>query len=356
MAAGVTTSTQPNGKRAVVFINRLPTADPLPQRYTVTIPARQNELPAFPRLSPPMPQRQSLQPKPQPRPLPAALDADEVNPRTWRRIELLAWKADEETCDVVLLRPLWWIEQAGAKVGGLIRLAMPEMGVAGPAKVLSIGPCPRMQERKPGTQVVTGTFKHKAKMVLHLHLKGLDKPIGVTPNHPMYSLDRGDFIPAGNLRIGERLKTYTGVSAVVTLIDQVPGEQAVYNLEVHRDHVYYVSNLGVLVHNTYAVTQAIDNLRFSGARIIDPVKTATHHEIANAFAGTGLKPSSHFIMRLKHQRTEDLGLHTFGDLESIFKNGQRVKLADGKLISLQHGNFEIIINSGTGTLVTISPR
>lgn len=253
MAAGVTTSTQPNGKRAVVFINRLPTANPLPQRYTVTIPARQDELPSFPRLLPPMPQRQSLQPKPQPRPLPAAVDAEEVNPQTWRRIELLAWKADEETCDVVLLRPLWWIEQAGAKVGGLLRLAMPEMGVAGPAKVLSIGPCPSIQEGQPGTQIVTGTFKHKAKLVLHLHLKGLDKPIGVTPNHPIYSLDRGDFIPAGNLRIGERLKTRDGVATWVTKVDTIPGKQTVYNLEVHRDHVYYVSNLAVLVHNSYVL-------------------------------------------------------------------------------------------------------
>ncbi len=266
MAVGVTTSAQPNGNGAVVFINRLPTTDPLPQRHTVTIPARQDELPTFPRLLPPMPQRQALQPKPQPRPLPAALDAEEVNPQTWRRIELLAWKPNEETCDVVLLRPLWWIEQSGAKVGGLIRLAIPEMGVAGPAKVLSIGPCPPIQERQPGLQIVTGTFKHKAKLVLHLHLKGLDKPIGGTPNHPIYSLDRGDFIPAGNLRIGERLKTRDGVATWVTKVDTIPGEQTVYNLEVHRDHVYYVSNLAVLVHNSYVLQ--------SGQKVLKPATVA----------------------------------------------------------------------------------
>lgn len=206
----------------IVYLRR---PDEQPGVYTVTLPPPSPE----PRIRVP-----DRAPAPLPKPQPRSVDAEDVDPATWRRIELLAWKPDEETCDIVLLRPTWWIEQAGAKVGALIRLAMPEMGVDGPAKVLSIGPCPRMQERKPGTRVVTGTFKHKAKLVLHLHLEGLDKPIGVTPNHPIYSLDRAEFIPAGKLRVGERLKTHTSVSAVVTEIVAVPGEQAVYNLEVHR--------------------------------------------------------------------------------------------------------------------------
>lgn len=261
MATGINTSTQQNGNASgVTFINRLPTADPLPQRYDVIIPARQDEMPVFPRRLPFTPDRQAPQLKPQPRPLPAALDAEEADPKTWRRTELLAWKADEETCDVVLPRPLWWIEQSGAKVSGLICLAMPEMGVAGPAKVLSIGPCPRLEAG--AGQIVTGTFKHKAKLVLQLYLAGLDKPIGVTPNHPIYSLDRAEFISAGNLRIGERLKTRDGAPTHVTKVVTVPGEQGVYNLEVHRDHVYYVSNLAVLVQNSYVLQ--------TGQRVLKP--------------------------------------------------------------------------------------
>jgi hypothetical protein len=129
---------------------------------------------------------------------------------------------------------------------------MPEMGVAGPAKVLSIGPCPPLDPPVPGrrTQVITGTFKHTANSVLHLYVSGLPEPIGVTPNHPMYSLDRNEFIPAGALRIGERLQARDGTATWVTQVVSVPGKQSVYNLEVHRDHVYRVSSLGLLVHNT----------------------------------------------------------------------------------------------------------
>ena len=102
-----------------------------------------------------------------------------------------------------------------------------------------------------------------------------------------------------------------------------------------------------------------DSFAFRGARVIDPLRTATHHEIANAFAESGLTPSGHFIMRVKDRRTEDLGLHTFGDLEAIFRRGQVVPAGDsdlGQIVSLRHGKFEVVINARTGTLITLKPR
>lgn len=102
-----------------------------------------------------------------------------------------------------------------------------------------------------------------------------------------------------------------------------------------------------------------DHFAFVGARVIDPLRTATHQEIANAFAGSGLRPSSHFIMRVKDLRTQNLGLHTFGDLEAIFRRGEVVaagERARGQLISVRHGIFEVIINADVGTLITLKPR
>lgn len=61
-------------------------------------------------------------------------------------------------------------------------------------------------------------------------------------------------------------------------------------------------------------------------------------------------------MRVKDARTENLGLNTFGDLEAIFKNGQVTPIESGKLLSVVYGNFEVIINAGTGTLITLKPR
>jgi hypothetical protein len=102
-----------------------------------------------------------------------------------------------------------------------------------------------------------------------------------------------------------------------------------------------------------------EQFSFRGARVIDPLRTATHHEIAAAFAETGLTPSNHFIMRVKDLRTEALGLHTFGDLEAIFRRGLVVPAGDtelGRLVSVQYGKFEVILNVATGRLITLKPR
>ena len=80
-------------------------------------------------------------------------------------------------------------------------------------------------------------------------MAGLDKPLGVTANHPIYSVDRRDFVRASELRLGETLRHLTGTTQI-TRIAPIPGEQPVHNLEVHGHHVYHVTNVGVLVHNS----------------------------------------------------------------------------------------------------------
>lgn len=174
-------------------------------------------------------------------------DGQEVDPQTWCRIQLATTNHLGYPSDVVLLRPLRWIEEHGATAGATIEISMPEQGVEGPARVISIDACPEIQEG--GGRVVTGTFCHRRGNILQLHLAGTDEPIGVTDNHPIWSVDRQKFIPSAELRLGERLRPLGGL-AEISQIQHLPDEQHVYNLEVHGDHVYHVSTLGVLVHNT----------------------------------------------------------------------------------------------------------
>ncbi|MFN6103138.1 MAG: polymorphic toxin-type HINT domain-containing protein, partial [Planctomycetaceae bacterium] len=71
-------------------------------------------------------------------------------------------------------------------------------------------------------------------------------------NHPFWSADRQDFVPAGALTIGEHLRTESGTLRQVTRITPRRGPPvAVFNLEVDAEHVYFVSTAGVLVHNAY---------------------------------------------------------------------------------------------------------
>jgi hypothetical protein len=69
-----------------------------------------------------------------------------------------------------------------------------------------------------------------------------------TPVHPVWSLDRGDWVPLAELTEGETLQGHTG-PAIVLHLSLHQAAQPVYNLEIHGEHVYQVGELGVLVHN-----------------------------------------------------------------------------------------------------------
>ncbi len=172
----------------------------------------------------------------------------EVDQAIWRKIDLVMPKGDNTRFDteIVLLRPLGWIEDLEVAVGRSVELRMPEMGAVGPALIRSIEPCPPIH---PGCgRVVTGTFTHDSDSVLNLRLEGSEETIGVTPAHPIYSEDRQNFVAAGELITGERLSPLTGLAQVKS-VDNWSGVTQVYNLEVNVEHVYRVTASGLLVHN-----------------------------------------------------------------------------------------------------------
>jgi hypothetical protein len=173
-------------------------------------------------------------------------DHKDVDPIAWRRIDLVRSEEAGGRCEITLLRPQRWIDETGAEVGGTIELSLPEQTIEGPAQVVSIGPCPPIPSGRG--HVVTGTFAHVSSRVLQLHFSGMSEPLGVTGNHPIYSVDRAAFVAAEDLKPGERVEHLTATARLVK-VERLPGEHRVYNLEVHGEHVYRVASLGILVHN-----------------------------------------------------------------------------------------------------------
>lgn len=212
----------------------------------------------------------------------------EVDPDTWRLIELRAPKEDGSYADVRMLRPLWWLEEQAnpptysleigyddlgesyvilvvdeptvpaestrfdpaTLVGQTLYISVPECGIDGDAHVLSIGQCPQISPRPgPEFQVATATFKHHGAQVLDLYIDGLDAPIGATPNHPFWSEDRQEFVRADELVVGERLLQADASITTLVAVTQRPGIHSVYNLEVQVEHTYHVAANGILVHN-----------------------------------------------------------------------------------------------------------
>ena len=128
----------------------------------------------------------------------------------------------------------------------VVWLELPEMGCVGWARVVN----QRTFQYTPGVgNLVTGTFRHISDDVIDLTVEGQDKPIGVTNSHPFWSVDRQEFVPAGELLQGERLLLFSGDTARVTQKLPRPGPHVVYNIEVFGEHVYQVTLDGVVVHN-----------------------------------------------------------------------------------------------------------
>ena len=177
----------------------------------------------------------------------APSDFGEFHAANWRLVKMVVRKPDHEWMKVTLARPQAWIEAAQRDSEGRIWLEFKELGIANWANVLAIEPCPEAAVGEG--RLVTGKFEHSSAEVIDLHVDGVSEPIGTTSNHPFWSEDRRDFVQAGRLRIGERLRLRDGSTPVVTAA--VPRSQSVpvFNLEVDGEHVYYVAASGVLVHN-----------------------------------------------------------------------------------------------------------
>ena len=126
-------------------------------------------------------------------------------------------------------------------------LELPEMAVVGWATLTNVDE--NVDVQNGAGNVVTGTFAHIAENAINLLVEDQKEPIGCTDNHPFWSVDRQDFVPAGELLEGERLLLYNGETKLVVQKLPRPGPQVVYNLEIYGEHVYHVSADGVLVHN-----------------------------------------------------------------------------------------------------------
>jgi hypothetical protein len=141
-----------------------------------------------------------------------------------------------------------WIEQAQRNRDGRLWLELSELDIANWATVVGIDECPAQIEGEG--RLVTGRFEHSSAEVLNLYVEGEPDPIGTTASHPFWSQDRQAFVSAESLTATERLRLENGRTAAVIRIEQLPGTQSVFNLEVDGEHVYHVGLNGVIVHNS----------------------------------------------------------------------------------------------------------
>ena len=99
-----------------------------------------------------------------------------------------------------------------------------------------------------GLKKVKQTFVHDETEIVHVTIAG--ETIDTTAEHPFYVEGYG-FKPAGELQSKDKVVLLDGTIAEVETIEVEHLEEPikVYNFEVEDWHTYYVSGIGVLVHN-----------------------------------------------------------------------------------------------------------
>ncbi|GIF76123.1 polymorphic toxin-type HINT domain-containing protein [Asanoa siamensis] len=138
--------------------------------------------------------------------------------------------------------------------------------VAGTVVVLADGTRKAIEQVEPGDTVLATdprTGRTEARQVTHTIRTDSDKEyvevtvqggdtLTTTDHHPFWSVTRGRWVDAGDLRPGELLRTSAGTYVQVGAVRTFEAERITYDLTVDGIHTYYVGAgaQSVLVHNT----------------------------------------------------------------------------------------------------------
>ncbi|MFB5759850.1 polymorphic toxin-type HINT domain-containing protein [Paenibacillus medicaginis] len=93
---------------------------------------------------------------------------------------------------------------------------------------------------------VVGLFQKQADKIYYVHIG--DEIIEVTGEHPFW-LDGKGWTLVKDLNVGDLLVSSDGTKLAIDKIEKEPREATVYNFEVEDFNSYFVSNLGIWVHN-----------------------------------------------------------------------------------------------------------
>jgi hypothetical protein len=211
-------------------------------------PARQipiEQVPLGARVPTKNPNRYEVDPQPEP------------DQATWAKLSITVERSDGGIVDAELIRPRAWIRSVGIEAGKLLPINIEELQVKGSATVTSIDDCPEIADGE-GSVVTARFITREVHVVASVDIQGPDGSIETitgTPIHPIWSVDRQEWVPLGELIEGEALHAANGIATVLSLA-LVNRSLPVYNVEIHGEHVYQVGEFGLLVHNSDVCTAA----------------------------------------------------------------------------------------------------
>ncbi len=179
---------------------------------------------------------------------------DSSHPDGWTDVDPIDWhvltlrmdnpQQPGDTYEIEMLRPVGWVVAHGAYPGRTIELAT-ERNARDEAHVVSVEPAPRIATGSG--RVVLATYVHQDQ-ILSIRFVGVDEPVASSPWHRLFSVDRHDWIMARDLRVGERVRARSGEATIAAIEQEFAGAR-VFDIEVERDHAYYLGPAAILSHN-----------------------------------------------------------------------------------------------------------
>ena len=137
----------------------------------------------------------------------------------------------------------------------------------------------------------------------------------------------------------------------------------VYNFEVEGFHTYHIGELGVWVHND----NCFGNVKLSGLAQNRPIRELTDAELVATFKNTNIKlygksakagggNTGHGLMRMRDPRLASFGIETPNDIARILNKGHVVPNPDAGTIGRVLNGVEVVLDSSTYRLITVTPR
>ena len=192
--------------------------------------------------------------------IPGDLHGSDVVPALWRSAQLDWIDAHGQRASVHLIRPLWWFEHAGLDRHAWVELGFEELGLEGLARLVDVRDDVAIDSRalEPGQAIALAHIERISETITQLELFDLDdhdlahpiSEITITPGHPVYSVTRQAFVPAGQVEEGELVKGLDDAIWRARVAPTRQGSYLVHNLEVHRAHSFAVGSHNLVVHNT----------------------------------------------------------------------------------------------------------
>ena len=193
----------------------------------------------------------------------------EPDEATWAKVSITVERSDGGIVDAEIIRPRSWILESGLCEGRMLPLNLPELEVSGLALVTAIDDCPPIASGE-GSVVTARFVTREVHVVASVDVLGADgtvETITGTTIHPVWSVDRQEWVPLAELSDGETLQGLDGLAVVLSVaLSRV--SQPVYNIEVHGEHVYQVGELGVLVHNVLDCVGWVRSAVIQGDRVL----------------------------------------------------------------------------------------